>query len=147
MVWSSYWRLVVTVFAGPPVGDLGLVDLEAARQPVGQQAGVRTGGAVDVEGGAAGAADEVVVVVADPGLVARRVPGRLDAADQAGRSEGTEHVVHRLHGDAADALDRCSAYLVGGHVPDGVVEDLEHGQSGGGDAKPRDGKAVAGLHQ
>ena len=47
--------------------------------------GASTDGAVDVGDRAAGAAHDVVVVVADPGLVARDGAGRLDAAHQARR--------------------------------------------------------------
>ena len=70
--------------AQAPVDDLGLVDHEAVVVR-GGQAGRVADGAVDVGDGAARPADDVVVVVADPGLVAGHRAGRLDAADQAGR--------------------------------------------------------------
>jgi hypothetical protein len=55
----------------PPVDDLGLVDLVAFvvdRRETGREAD----GAVDVDGTSADAADQMVVVVADPILEARR---------------------------------------------------------------------------
>ncbi len=53
-------------------------------------------GTVDVGDGAARAAHDVVVVVADAHLVAGDGPGRLDPAHEAGLGEGTEDVVDRL---------------------------------------------------
>src|SRR4051794_24363432 len=63
--------------AQPPVDDLGLVD-GVAVVVLGGQAGCLADGAVDVGDGAAGAAHQVVVVVADPRLVAGDRAGRLD---------------------------------------------------------------------
>ena len=54
---------------------------------------------------AAGAADEVVVVVADPRLVAGHRARRLDAADQPGVGEGAQRVVDGLVGDVGEVLD------------------------------------------
>src|SRR6266702_2171535 len=59
---------------GPPVGHLGFVCLEPARQSARRQAGRLADRAVDVDGPAAATADEMVMVVADPGLETRRVP-------------------------------------------------------------------------
>src|SRR5690242_12714119 len=56
--------------AQAPVGDLGLVDPVAGDVGGGQAGGVADR-AVDVDDRAAGPADEVVVVVADPSLVPR----------------------------------------------------------------------------
>ena len=58
--------------------------------------------AVDVDHPAAGAADEVVVVVADAVLVAGRRAGRLDAPEEAVVGEDGEGVVDRLARDGAD---------------------------------------------
>jgi hypothetical protein len=81
--------------ASAPVDDLGFVDLVA---PVvgGRQARGVADRTVDVDHPAAGSADEVVVVVTDPILVAGRRPGRLDAPEEALVGEGREGVVHRL---------------------------------------------------
>ena len=73
--------------AGAPVDDLGLVDVVAVVVR-GVQAGALADGAVDVDDRAAGAADEVVVVVADPQLVAGGGAGRLDPADEASLGQG-----------------------------------------------------------
>src|SRR6516165_8563211 len=54
-----------------PVDDLGFVDL-VAHVVVRRQAGRGADRAVDVGGTAADAADHVVMIVADPGLEARR---------------------------------------------------------------------------
>ena len=69
------------VGAAAPVDDLGLVDLVARVVGRGEARNLadRT---VDVDGPAAGAADEVVVVVADAVLVASRRARGLDAPDR-----------------------------------------------------------------
>ena len=94
--------------APAPVDDLGLVDREA-RVVLGGQAGGGADGAVDVGDRAARPADHVVVVVADPGLVARHRARRLEAADQAHVGQRAQHVVDGLVGHvagvAADGAD------------------------------------------
>ena len=62
----------------------------------GGEAGAYADGAVDVGDGAARAADEVVVVVADAHLVARDRARGLDPSDEPGVGERAEHVVDRL---------------------------------------------------
>src|SRR6266545_7970187 len=70
-----------TVGTSAPVHDLGFVDLVA--QVVGRrQAGGRADGAVDVDHPVAGSADEMVVIVANPVLVAGRRPGGLDPPEE-----------------------------------------------------------------
>src|SRR5207237_9433239 len=51
---------------------------------------------------AAGSADEVVMVVANPVLVASRRPGGLDAPEEALLGENAEGVVHRLAGHGTE---------------------------------------------
>src|ERR687892_320793 len=87
--------------AAPPVGDLGLVDLVA---PVvdWRETGRGADCAVDVDHTAAGAADQVMVVVTHPILVAGRRPVGLDAPDEALVEHDAESVVHGLTGDGAD---------------------------------------------
>src|SRR5690606_1480731 len=67
--------------AQAPVDDLGLVDHETVVVRRGQ-AGCGPDRAVDVGDRAARPADDVVVVVTDPRLVASHRAGRLDAAHQ-----------------------------------------------------------------
>lgn len=74
------------------------------------------GGAVNVDGVAAGPAHEVVVVVADSVLEPSRVAGGLDAADQAGLGQGGQDVVHRLEGDLAEPVGDLVVDPIGGEV-------------------------------
>jgi hypothetical protein len=84
-----------------PVDHLGLIDLVA--RVVGRgQTGRGTDRTVNVDHPAAGAADQVVVVVAGPVLVACRRPGGLDAPDETLVCEDGKGVVHRLAGDDTD---------------------------------------------
>jgi len=110
--------------------------------PRGSARGVRHGafGAVDVDGGAASAADEVVVVVADPRLVASRMAGRLDAPREAGEGERGEHVVHRLHRHRTEPLDGRPSHVGGGDVRTQLVQDIE-------DDQPRRGDPQSGVAQ
>jgi hypothetical protein len=97
--WLSGFHL--TIRAASPVDDLGLVDLVASLVRSGE-----TGGdadrAVNVHHAAADAADQMVVVVANPGLEAGGRPGRLNAPDQAFGDQDGEAVIHRLEGDRPD---------------------------------------------
>lgn len=68
------------------------------------QAGGVTHGAVDVDGRSAGAADEVVVVVADAILVAGGGAGGLDATEKALLDERPERVVDGLARDRAERV-------------------------------------------
>jgi hypothetical protein len=94
--------------AQAPEGHLGLVDEEALRV-AGLHARGAADGAVDVGRGAAGAADQVVVVVADARLVAHGLARRLDAAGERHAVQRLADVVGGLRGDrdavGADALD------------------------------------------
>jgi hypothetical protein len=73
----------LAVRAQTPERDLGLVHLEAVFRAW-VQAWPISDGAVDVLDRATTAADDVVVVVADPGFEAGRAAGRLDPAGQPG---------------------------------------------------------------
>ena len=112
--------------AAAPVDDLGLVDL-VARVVGGGEARRLADRAVDVDHPAARAADEVVVVVADAVLVARRRPRRLDAPQQSLVGERAEHVVHRLARDGADLGADDPVDLVGGAVR-ALGHRPQHGQ-------------------
>src|SRR4051794_7479694 len=96
-----------------PVDDLGLVDDEPV--VVGHvQARSGADRAVDVDGATAAAADEVVVVVVDPVLVAGRRPGRLDPADESLVGQRAQRVVDRLPGDRPDLGPHDPLDVVGG---------------------------------
>ena len=120
--------------ASAPVDDLGFVDL-VARVVGGRQARGVADRAVDVDHPAAGSADEVVVVVTDPVLVAGRRPGGLDAPEEALVGEGREGVVHRLTRDGTDLGPHDLADVVGGAVRS-VGHRPQHGQTLGRDLQP-----------
>ncbi len=61
-------------------------------------------GAVNVYRPAAGATDEVVVVVIDPVLVTGRRARRLDTPDEAIAGQHAQGVVNRLTGDRSDVI-------------------------------------------
>ena len=84
----------LTAGAEPPEGHLGLVDREAValRRP---QARGLADDAIDVLGGVAHAADEVVVVVADARLVAHGATGGGDAPGEPGAVQRLADVVGR----------------------------------------------------
>lgn len=60
-------------------------------------------GAVDIGDDPAGAAYDVVVIVADPGLIASDVTRRLNAPHQARSGQGAKNVVDRLTRDVRQA--------------------------------------------
>src|SRR4029453_12220806 len=81
--------------APTPVDDLGLVDL-VTRVVGGDQARSVADRAVHVDHAPACSTDQVVVVVADPILVAGRRSGGLNPPEDALVAEDREGVVHRL---------------------------------------------------
>src|SRR6185437_7941255 len=97
------------VGAVAPVDDLGLVDGEAVRLRRGQAGGVADG-AIDIGDRAAAAADDVVMVVGDPRLVAGDRAGGLDPPQQVGVGQRPQDVVDGLRRDVAevpaDGLDQ-----------------------------------------
>src|SRR5690606_16672852 len=95
--------------------DLRLVDLESGVLGGGEAWGLADG-AVDVEQSATPPADQVVVVVADAILVARRRAGRLDAAQQTLLGKDGDGVVHGPARDRADLAADDLDHLVGGDV-------------------------------
>src|SRR4051794_32138071 len=100
---GSFVRVAASlaVRAKTPESHLGLVQLEAVRI-VRRQARALADGAIHVGDLAAATADDVVMVVADPGLEAGGAAGRLDPASQAGSGERAQNVVHRLGGDRVE---------------------------------------------
>lgn len=92
-----------TLGASTPVDDLGFVDL-VARVVGGCQAGDVADRAVDIGDGTARPADDVVVVVPDPRLVARNGARRLETPHQTRGSQRAQHVVDGLVGHLTEIL-------------------------------------------
>ena len=138
---SSWWEGGYTVPRAlargteTPEDDLGLVHDEAVRLRR-IDAGRGADDAVDVLGGAAAPAHDVVVVVADPALVARRVPGGLDAAHEPGIDAGRQHVVDGLGGDGTELGAHARTDRVGRGVRV-LREPGEHGSARRGDPQAR----------
>lgn len=90
-----------TIRTAPPIRDLRLVDL-VSLAILGRQTWGRADRTVDVDDAAADAADQMMVVVADPILETRRGSCRLNAPDEAFADQQGEGVIHRLQGNCAD---------------------------------------------
>jgi hypothetical protein len=89
----------VATVADAPVDDFGFVNLELSVARI--QAGPLADGAIDVFGPAAGATDDVVVVVTNPRVEAHRRTRRLDAAHEVVFAQDPQRVVDRLSGNGA----------------------------------------------
>jgi hypothetical protein len=76
------------------------------------EAGSLADGAVHVGDGPAAAANDVVVVVADPRLESGRATGRLDPPGQTGAGQRAEDVVHGLGGDRVEPFADLAGDLV-----------------------------------
>ena len=92
-------------------------------------------GAVDVGDHPAATADHVVVVVADPALVARDVPEGLDLAHELRLGEHLEHVVDGLVADVAVPRADGADQRVGVGVGEAAY-GVQHGQPLLGDPQP-----------
>ena len=113
--------------------DFSLVDAEAV-VTLRAHAGRAADGAIDVGNGTTGTADDVVVVVTDPGLVSRHRAGRLDVPHESGVAERPQAVVDGLVGDLAEVVPDGTDYRVGVGV--GVVVDRgQHRHPGTGDSQ------------
>src|SRR5690349_8488705 len=100
----SFWLVIAHALgAAAPEDDLGFVDLEARVVRRGQARRIAHR-AVDVDHPAAASADEVVMIVADPVVVAGRGTGRLDPSEETLVGQRRESVVHRL---ARDRTELC----------------------------------------
>lgn len=98
-----------------PIDDLGFVDDE----PVvigGLQAWPVPYRAVNVYGAATGAANDVMVVVIDPDLIASRRTRRLDAPDEVIFGQDAQRVIDRLTRDGADVGPYQLLYVLRGPV-------------------------------
>lgn len=131
-----------------PVDNFGFVDV-VSTVVRGGETGRVADGAVDVDQAPAVAADEVVVVVADPVLEPGRGARRLDPADETGFGEGAEGVVDRLARNGPDGVAGVGGDLVGGGVGVGG-NGLHDGDSLSGDlyavaAEQRDGIVGHGV--
>jgi hypothetical protein len=119
--------------AEAPIDDLGLFDHVSVVLGCGQT-GTGINGAADIGDGSTGAADHVVVVIADPRLIASDRTPRLNAPQQTGPSEGGQHVVDGLMADLGQLLTN----VVDDRVGVGVgmtVHRLEHRDPWAGDPK------------
>jgi len=114
----------------PPECDLRLFDLVPRRRR-GRQARRLADHAVDVDGLAAIATDEMVVVVADARLEQRRGSGWRDAANDARPMEGTHDVVNRLRRKRTDPRPGSLGDLIHAHVSGHLRKHSEHRQAGG----------------
>src|SRR4029079_33489 len=92
--WSRLCNCLPAARTTPPVNDFGLVD-DVPRIVGRGQAWHGADGAVHVDRAAAGAADQMMVVVADPRLVPRRRAGGLDTAEQTHVDQHADGVVDR----------------------------------------------------
>ena len=113
--------------------------------PADVEARRRANGAVYVRDRPAGAADHVVVVVADPGLVTGHGAGRLDAPEQVGGGQGVQAIVNGLVGDlgqipADSAQDRVRARVRVG------VHRTQHRHPGPGHPQPRAAQQPLEVH-
>lgn len=128
-------RRVVGQAAGAkaPVDDFSLVDAETVVTRC-CHAGRISDGAIDIGDGTAGTADDVVVVVTDPGLVTRYRAGWLDVSHESGVAERPQSVVDGLVGDLAEVVPDGTDYRV--RVGVGMVVDrAQHGHPGTGDTQ------------
>lgn len=126
--------LFLAVGTESPEHDLGLVYREAG-VVVRSQARPLADRAVHVLGPPAAPADQVVMVVADPGLEPGGRTGRFDATEQTGVRTGSQNVVDGLLGHRAEAQRDEPGDGVGGCVRM-VAEDLQHGDPGLGHPQP-----------
>ena len=65
----------------------------------GSKQGGRADRAVHIRGRSAAAADDVMVVIADPRLIAARMAGRLDSSDKPRLLQNVQVVIHGLGGE------------------------------------------------
>jgi hypothetical protein len=94
-------RLRHAIRTPAPIRDLGLVDFVAPVVSCDQTRGSASG-TVHIDHAAAVPADQMVVVVADSILEARRRSGGLNAPEQTFGNQDRERVVHRLKRDGTD---------------------------------------------
>lgn len=124
----------MAVGAGAPEDDFGFIDREAVVMRRLQARGIAHR-AVDVDGGVATTADQVVMVISHPSFVKRSPTGRFDPAEDPRGNEGVEIVVNRL------SRKRFKSLPSGRHdefrvlVLALVLNGFEDGQAGAGQAQ------------
>ena len=109
--------------AGAPVNHFGFINYETVMR-MGREAGGRPDRTADVFSLTAGAADEVVMIIADTVFVERGGLGRLDATNDALISKHVQDVIDGLAGDRTEfSADLLGEYVgrrvrVAGHGPE-----------------------------
>ncbi len=129
--------------AHSPIGDFGLIDHESVVFGRGQARG-RPSRAVNVSDLAARAAYDVVVVVADPGFVARDRAAGLDAAQESSIGQGAQDVIHGLVRDVREVLPHSLNDRFRAGVRVGAYR-REHRESGPGHSQSGTAKGVLGV--
>ncbi len=103
------------------------------------QTGRRADRAVHIGGQTAAPADDVMVVISHPRLVASRMAGRLDASDEADILKNVQIVVHGLCGERAET--RAGSVCNGFHVPMPALALHRHEYGEAGRRHPQTGPA------
>jgi hypothetical protein len=120
--------------ADAPIDDLGLIDDEVVIVG-GLKAWSMADGAVDIDGRGALSANEMMMVVADAGLVERRASGRFDPAKDTSGGKGVEVVEYRLPGKSGQPPSRGTDDELSVLVLALKVDGLDDGDSLRGDAQ------------
>lgn len=126
--------LGLTRGAKPPIDDLSLVD-HIVVVVGGLKARRGSGGTVDVYRGEASAANEVMVVVADPRFVERGATRRLDPPQDSCGREGIQIVENRLPRKGGQPPSRGSDNELGVHVLTLEIDRFDNGEPLRGDAQ------------
>ena len=108
------------------------------------QTGLITDHPVDVLGAATLPAHQVMVVIADPPLKARRMAGRLDPPQQARPRAGVENVIDGLGRYRAEPVPHAGAHLLDGGMRV-LIQPYEHCAPRGCHPQAR-GTQKAGRH-
>jgi hypothetical protein len=124
-------RLLLTLGTQAPKNYFRLLNDESMRGGW-LQTRSRADRAVHIGSQTAPAADDVMVVVSHPRLIARRMAGRLDAPDEASLLQDVQIVVHGLRGERTEPLAGRSCY--GFRIPMlSLAQDRpEYGEAGRG---------------
>ena len=99
------------------------------------QAGSRADSAVHIGSETAPAADNVVVVISHPRLIARRMAGRLDASEEPGLLQNVQIVVYGLRGERAEPPTRGDGDRFRVAMLSFAQDRREYGETGRGHAQ------------
>ena len=127
-------RSGLTGGAQAPVDDLGLVDEETMVVVCGEARG-RADGTIDVIHQIAPSANEMVMIVSNPVLVAGNRPCGLYPTQEVLLDEDPERVVHGLTGDRPDLVAHRVGQLFGGRMRV-AIDGFHHGDPLSGHLKP-----------